>query len=197
MGSCIRQSKKYLPYGGFLTKLFQHFEISLDTEASVSLTESIDSANLKSSHLSLVDGDFMRLDHDIASVNPQPTPIPHDPLLSPHSLKIMTILNQILANQVSMKEDITDIKRRLTTLEKGKLSMDVHKANLLFRWAKDEFIDLQAGFELHTIAMVEALQRKMNRNACQLSQELKFVCNQVGILSRFVARCTNEIGEAF
>lgn len=59
MGNCLKQTKKCMPYGGFLIKKFQHFEISLDNEASVSLIESIDSKILKSSHLSFVNGKFM------------------------------------------------------------------------------------------------------------------------------------------
>lgn len=86
-----------------------------------------------------------------------------------------------------MQKDISDIENRLTALEKGKQPIDTHDTNSLFRRLEDEFIDLQAGFELQTKVMVEALQRKMNRNACQLSQELKFVCNQIGVLGRFVA----------
>lgn len=96
-----------------------------------------------------------------------------------------------------MQKDISDIENRLTALEKGKQPIDTHDTNSLFRRLEDEFIDLQAGFELQTKVMVEALQRKMNRNACQLSQELKFVCNQIGVLGRFVAWRTNKIGEEF
>lgn len=43
--------------------------------------------------------------------------------------------------------------------------------------------------------MVEALQRKMNRNACQLSTELKFISNQVGTLGRFTERRMNDLSE--
>lgn len=132
-----------------------------------------------------------------SAVTPPYDPSSSNPLSFPPSLEIMTILNQILTNQSTMKEDITKINQRLTALEKGKLSMDVHGAKSLFCRVEDEFIDLQVGFELHTNAMVEALQRKMNWNAYQLSQELKFVCNQVGILGRFVTHRTNEIGDAF
>lgn len=34
----------------------------------------------------------------------------------------------------------------------------------------------------------------MNRNACQLSQELKFVSNQIGSLGRFIVKRFNDIG---
>lgn len=83
----------------------------------------------------------------------------------------------MLANQTEIKEDLTSIKQRLTNLEQGKLSMSSIAAAKLYNQVKDEFIDLQAGFELHTTTMVEALQRKMNNNACQLSQKIKFVSN--------------------
>lgn len=53
-----------------LTRVFQHFEIPLENEASVSLTKSIDSDNLKSSHLSLVDGQFIRVARDVLHVQP-------------------------------------------------------------------------------------------------------------------------------
>lgn len=96
-----------------------------------------------------------------------------------------------------MQEDISEIKNRLTALEKGKQSIDTYEANSIFRRVEDEFIDLQAGFVFQTKAMVEALQRKMNRNVCPLSQELKFVCNQVRVLGRFIARRTKNIGEEF
>lgn len=101
MRSCIHQSKKCLPYSGFLTKLFQHFQISLKNEASVSLTKSIDSANLKSSYLSLVDGNFMHSAPKIPPVHPTFSPsasISQDPSSSnPHpssfSPEILTLLN--------------------------------------------------------------------------------------------------------
>lgn len=35
--------------------------------------------------------------------------------------------------------------------------MDIHDANSLYCRAEDEFIDLQASFELHIKAMVETL----------------------------------------
>lgn len=41
--------------------------------------------------------------------------------------------------------------------------------------------------------MVETMQRKMKRNACQLSQEIKFVSNQVGTLGKFIAKRFNDI----
>lgn len=41
--------------------------------------------------------------------------------------------------------------------------------------------------------MIEALMRKMNRNACQLSQEIKFVSNQMGCVGRFTAKRFNDI----
>ena len=60
MVSCIRQTKKCLPYGAFLTKVFQHFKIPLDNETSVSVSESFDFAFLKQSHISLIPGEFAR-----------------------------------------------------------------------------------------------------------------------------------------
>ena len=41
--------------------------------------------------------------------------------------------------------------------------------------------------------MVEALQRKLNRNACQLSQELQFISQQIGELAEFSASRFNEV----
>lgn len=72
--SCIRQLKKCLPYGAYLTRLL-HFEIPLEDEAFVILKDSIDSDNLKSSHLSLVDGQFVRVTREV--------PIPHSSSANP------------------------------------------------------------------------------------------------------------------
>lgn len=194
MMSCLRNAKKCLPYGGCLTKLFLHFKISLDGEISVPLHDSIDSGNLKISHLSLVNGNFVRT-------------VPNSPVLSPHpsfsstlpnttsSPEIIGLLTAILHNQESLKNDMVDIKHRLTVLEKGKLPIGVDELNQLYHHVEDEFIDLQAGFEIHTTAMVEALSRKINRNSCQLSQELKFVSNQMGELADFMATRFNDVGQ--
>lgn len=78
-----------------------------------------------------------------------------------------------------------DIQHRLSVLEKGRLPTGKAELQALYRTVEDEFIDLQAGFELHTQAMVEALYQKMNSNACQLSQELRFIINQIVTLGRF------------
>lgn len=76
----------------------------------------------------------------------------------------MKVLNEILQNQNSVKADLVEIRNRLVTLEKGKLPMDAPEINKLYHRVEDEFIDLQEGFEIQTLAMVEALQRKFNRN---------------------------------
>lgn len=195
MMSCVRQTKKCLPYSGFLTKLFRHFHIPLENEDSISLNESIDFANLKLSRISLIDGKFVRTPFEIPLVLPPSNP--PSSATSPSFPEVVSLLTKILTNQDELKHDISDIKARLSVLEKGKLPMGAADVNSLYNRVEDEFIDLQAGFELHTTAMVEALQQKMNRNACQLSQELKFVSHQVGTLGRFTTRRLNELGAEF
>lgn len=77
-------------------------------------------------------------------------------------------MNKILTNQDSLKNDISDIKTRLSALEKGKLPIGADDVKTLYNRVEDEFIDLQAGFELYTTAMVEVLQRKMNSSPTNL-----------------------------
>lgn len=108
----------------------------------------------------------------------------------------MSILTQLLDNQQEIKTDLSDLKQRMTILEKGSLSISSVSTNKSYNQIENEFIDLQACFEIQTNAMVEAIQKKMNRNVCQLSQELKFVSNQVGTLGRFTAKRFNDIGPA-
>lgn len=184
---CVKHSKKCLPYSCFLTKLFTHFQIPLDDESSIKLTDSIDSNYLKGAHITLLKGKFIRVVPEI------PKPIP--PTSLPSSPDVLTILHTITNNQAQITSDVKDIQLRLSVLEKGKLPIRYDDLHATFRNVEDEFIDLQAGFELHTRAMVEALQRKMNRNACQLSTELKFISNQIGTLGRFTERRMNDLSE--
>ena len=74
MVSCIHQTKKFIPYGALLTKVFQHFHISFDNEVSLSVSESFDSALLKQSKISLVDGIFVRLSSDVPPLSPSHPP---------------------------------------------------------------------------------------------------------------------------
>lgn len=178
MVKCIKHSKKCLPYSCFLTKLFTHCQIPLDNEGSITITDSIDSVNLKSSHITLVDGTFMQIAPDAPSV-PQVTNFTPSAPPTP-SPKILTLLNTLVTNQTTLHANVKDIQHRLSVLEKGTLPISRAELRTSFRNVEDEFIDLHAEFELYTRAMVEALQRKMNRNACQLSTKLKFICNQIG-----------------
>ena len=201
MDSCIRQVKKCLPYSALLTTVFNYFHIPLENERSVSVSESLDPNFLKQAKITLVDGNFIRL----PSVTPPP-PSPLPPISAPPSSTvppvstdpaILPLLQQILSNQQSMQKDISSIQTRLSVLEQGKITVTTAQLQHLSNRMEDEFIDLQAGFELHTTAMVEALERKLNRNACQLSQELKFVSNQVGDLAAFSASRFNDVANRF
>lgn len=53
-------------------------------------------------------------------------------------------------------------------LEKGKLPIRANDLHQCFTRMEDEFIDLQVGVKLQTVAMVEALQCKINRNHVNL-----------------------------
>ena len=193
MDSCIRQVKKCIPYSALLTTVFNHFHIPLENESSVSVSESLDPTFLKQAKISLVDGTFIRIPSAVPPPSPSHLPSTSAPPSTNASPEILTLLNTILSNQQTMQKDISSIQDRLSVLEKGKLSVSSDQLQQLSHRVEDEFIDLQAGFELHTTAMVEALERKLNRNACQLSQEIKFVSNQVGELSAFSSSRFNDI----
>lgn len=135
---------------GFLQIFFSIFKSRLSMKLLCLLLNLL-TINLKSSHLSLVDGQFVRTTLEVPPIQPPSIPISQDPSSStPSSLspEILILLNKILSNQVSLQEDISDIKNRLTILEKRKQPLDNQEANSIFRQVKDEFIDLQAGFEL-------------------------------------------------
>lgn len=187
MVNSVKHSKKCLPYSCFLTKLFSHFQIPLDNEGSIQIIDSIDSNYLKGAHITLLKGKFIRVIPEI----PNPTT---PPSLHP-SLEILNLLRTIANNQATITADIKDIQLRLSMLEKGKLPIRQNDLHSMFRNVEDEFINLQAGFDLHTRAMVEALQRKMNCNACQLSTKLKFFSNQIGTLGHFTERRMNDLSE--
>lgn len=94
-----------------------------------------------------------------------------------------------------MRTNIVDIKHRLSVLEKGKLLIRADDLQQYFSRMEDEFIDLQAGFELQIVAMVEALQQKIKRNSCHLSQEMKFSSYQLGEFADFKATRFNDVGQ--
>lgn len=117
MVNYIKHSKKCLPHSCFLTKLFTHFQIPLDSEGSVTITDSIESVNLKSSHITLVDGKFKRIAPNVSSVPPVPNFIPYTP--QPPSPEILTRHHTIATNQTTLTGDVKDIQHRLSVLEKG------------------------------------------------------------------------------
>lgn len=85
----------------------------------MSNNEFVDSANLKQSHISLVNGEFIRITPDLLPI--PPTPASSDlhsnnpssstlPNTTDSSLEVLSLLTNILHNQEAMKNDISDIK---------------------------------------------------------------------------------------
>lgn len=193
MTGCLRKSKTCLPYSATLTTLFTHFQISFDNEHSVSVTDSLSVSSLKMSRINLIDGLFVRIPSEIPA---PPVSIPSSPLQIPtqSSTEIVDLLKVILNNQEKMQVEMSALHNRMFVLEKGKLPLGAPEINKLYHNFEDEFIDLQAGFEVQTTALAEMMQRRLNRNSCQLSQEIKFVSNQLGELADFVSTRFNDVG---
>lgn len=59
MESCIKNKTKCLPYGDFITKIFEHFEISFANEEVVHIIDVIDETNLHSSMLKVSVNDML------------------------------------------------------------------------------------------------------------------------------------------
>lgn len=156
------------------------------------MNDSFSVHTLKLSQINLIDGQFVRV-HSDNSI--PPLSIPSSPIVPPtqSSSEIVELLKLVLSNQEKMQLEMSGLNNHMAMLEKGKLPLGAPEINKMYQNIEDEFIDLQAGFELQTTTLTEVMQKKINQNACQLSQEIKFVSNQVGELAEFATLRFNDI----